>query len=85
MKKYIIKINGLYFAGEGEEFNTQILPTTGFYSSNKGTSGIVLTGTEENAKVISGKTNLRSWINRIMDKLDVVELIITETGATCKN
>jgi len=78
MKKYIIKVNGLYFVGEGEEFNTQILPTTGFHSSNKGTSGIVLTGMKENAKVISGKTNLRSWINRIMDKTEISELIIME-------
>ena len=85
MKKYVIKINGLYFAGEGEEFNTQILPAAGFHSSNKGMSGMVLTGMEEYAKVIIGKTNLRSWINRIMDKLDVVELVITEIGATCKN
>lgn len=85
MKRYIIKVNGLYFCGEDEAFNTQILPTAGFHSSNKGMSGIVLTGIKENAKIISGKTNLRSWINRIMDKLDVVELIITETGATCRN
>jgi hypothetical protein len=83
MKKFLIKVNGSYYAGEHEDTTTIPRPSEGWYV-NRGESNVIFfIQDRSDAKICEGLTNLNSHWQRIYsamkyDRLDVKTIEITE-------
>jgi len=66
MNNYYIMIDGHYFKGIDEE-STGKAPTGDWYDIGKNICGIVLTDSREEARLIEGNINLKSYFLKIYD------------------
>ena len=81
MKKFVIRIDDKYYAGEGETVKRNA-SGNGWHIHNLGSSSIAI-GNRERAKEIDGYTNLNSHWKRIYDAMRYNEIecdvIVIET------
>lgn len=68
MKKFLIKIDNLYYCGEGEQITSRI-PAGGRWHETYTEQTDVAVGIRADAKVIEGYTNLNSHWKRIYDAM----------------
>lgn len=68
MKKFVIKLDNLYYRGEGERITSKI-PAGGRWHETYTEQSDVTVGIRADAKVIEGYTNLNSHWKRIYDAL----------------
>jgi hypothetical protein len=68
MNTYHIKIDGLYFAGISER-EIGKAAVGGWYDEGTVVKGFILSPHKENAKLIEGNINLKSYWNKIYDAI----------------
>lgn len=66
MNTYLIKINDKYLAGINEEEVGKV-PVGGWYDEGGNVGGVILTNNLNEAKIIEGNINLKSYFNKIYD------------------
>jgi hypothetical protein len=78
MKIYIIKVDGKYYCGDGDEYEAQIPANanSGFQQlKDFGYSGIKLSDLRKDAHKIMSKTNVKSHFTKIIRCIKEPELI----------
>lgn len=79
MREYVIKIDGHFYCGDGNENETQIPPpSSGFHHSDKGISGIKTSHKFADARVIKSFMNIRSHMDKILRCVDPLVIEITD-------
>lgn len=86
INQYIIKMDGKYFAGE--DVNKVVGETANWnswYVIGRDLHGLAFTPDRDKAKIIEGKTNLKSYFNKIHEHLrqkliDFESLVIEKVG-----
>ena len=73
MSKFIIKLDSLYFAGEGEEIHRSI-GSDGWYVYPTEKSIIALTSNYKDAKIVEEWINVHSFWNRIYEAIRYREI-----------
>ena len=84
MKKYKIMLttvlgDGAYLVGEGNScigIPGLVWSGNSFQTTRTDAAILVFSENEENSKIIEGKTNLKSWLNRLLDQLPYYTLDI---------
>lgn len=66
----VIKVNGMYYVGESEEFYTSDFKGVGWqdYKGNE-LSVLIFSLDNKEAKIIEGSTNLKSVIDKVMQRV----------------
>lgn len=84
MDTYLIKIDNKYLVGTNEEDFGKV-PVGGWYDEGINIGGVVLSDNLDEAKLIEGNINLKSYFNKIYDatrygtfKFDKLEIVRVE-------
>lgn len=87
MKKYTIKVDGKYYAGEVNDESQKLRNPSGagWYTCGSGADRLLFSEKIENARVLESHMNMRSKVLKLLDDmrygdLDVQEIVVEEVN-----